>query len=666
MDTPSHDLPDLPDHPDDPRQPRRMADLFSPFQVVWLEAVCGHADFALRPHPNVQPGESGFATLIGEGAEPVIYYHPTTVHTMERIRVWALMVHELGHHNKRVVAFQNSCNRFTQSCINALPPVLARRRKIVHTCMNILADILLEDCCSRHVPTDDTYRTALRHNRAVMMLEDAPRAEERLAAYEASGRKTFPWDQEELGKTPPYAQLMNLSLIAPFYDLPPPDWVHPLVAGMYERFNRLFSELRADDGFAAKGHLLLEYVQKMLLPLIRLAMQEISDGDGDAQSLLDQYGELSDKIDKESDEADRKTAPGREPQQSDKKQDERPDADEGEPRDARAEEIRERIARERRSLEELLAREEELRRLEIEQGAGRLGIKKQTYVRFQRTCEDYAEQRRLLTETLSYFVLRDLERKTEFHRRGGFMVVPGRELETRFRMAAGDLNPDTTINERDTRWPRRAQLASLVDVSGSMIAHLDGTLGYYTVLSSAAMHVQNELQMNAHKYDIPPGWPPPLSAEVIVFDDLPEVVLPLTEDITEQALARGYEHILERTLRGGGTNDSQALRFMHGRLQQGDPYTIKILSMLTDGQGNSDRLAPVLDQIQDDPSIFLIVTAVGPEGEAIVRSYVNRFRPASAFRVHASAHPDVPSALANTTNLIRGWVADHFESEPIN
>ncbi len=639
--------------PERPRNPTRLPEILSDLHIELLRPICEGVDSAeLRPSdPNTE--SSGYATIISQPDKDapqrlVIYYHPVTVHTIGEARVFAIMLHELGHHHPEVERFQHSCLRFAKAAEGEqfLPPNLADKAKLVHTCFNILADVLLETICCRNLPAEKMMRSALSYNRAHLFFEHMDPDGTRLQAYEESDRQLFPWSEEEFRKMEAWSQLMQASLVAPFFQWPDEAWMAPSLAKRMPEVRQLFSELRSPATRGEmKGHLFLKYVG-IVGDLIREEMHKLSAAGGDTTQ---KSGELSDRVGDTCDRADRITKPGEAEGQPSTEQKEPP------PRD-----LTEDIGAQRKRMDDLMqsqnAEEEEY----IKQKAAELGVNVKTYRLYLDICKEWEDVIKEFTRALSQFVLRDfqVEPRTGFSE--GYMITPGREFETYMRIRMGEEDPDTMEGYQTFRNPRVLQLYPCIDTSGSMKHRIEETLAYYTVIAKSCFNIQQELKHNASNYNIPFSWPPPLSLEVVTFSDTPEVVVPFQETMDEKTLLKGFESIIHETSVGQGTNDSGALKFVYKEMEKNDVNALKILMMLTDGVGNHDLLEPIIRQIEEDPGIYFLVSGVGYGSGAVQKAYQDRFRPTQDFHVFAMEHETVKEALLETLGLIKQWTAEFY------
>ncbi len=613
--------------------PRDLTDLFGPVELQLLNQIADTVGFRIEPDPKAGPDDVGYKTdLISR----TIYFNPHTVWKLPAFRRLAFFLHELGHHWPPVTAFQDACVRLMPIAEQLLPADMAHKRKFLHSIENTLADLLLESAIPQgtQVVTQQLFSSCFTQNRGITFLEgkNVPNSQERLQQFEKDDRKIFPWDREEF-QVPAYAQFSNLPLVAPFFSngLPPPDFVAPSVASRYPMLTHLFAQMMnptiAGD---QKAPLFIDFV-KELAPLIEERLEQIRNTEG---SIADAFGEFEDEVGDLIVALDRVSAPGQ--------------TVAGSGENARIITSGSLSAEQRKALQVLMGRTAGIQDSELQREADRMGMTLDLYKRFLQTCEQYDGYIRSLTETLTKFVLREYRKDFIRHQPTGFMVTPGREVETYRRLRAGETRPRTMIDRRHVLNPKSLQLWQLVDTSSSMWGDIEGTLGYYTIVTRAAFNIHEELHKNPAKYDLRRVQSAPLEFGATGFDSYPYPLIPLTPAVSLRALGQAYSHIYERTQIGGSTSDERALRYQHERMRVGSPQTLKILSMLTDGAGQGDQLEPILRQIEEDKSIHFLVNGVGDQGSSVEQFYLKKFRPAHFYHVFAASSRTVEQAIPKT------------------
>ena len=652
--------------------PRSLDEILSPLHVALLNQISEVIQFRIEPNFDMKPGDTGFAT---DMRRKIIYYNPHTINDLPDYRRFACFAHELGHHFPSVVDLQDTCEKLSRICINHyLKKILPNERickKIVDSGINILADVLLEDSVPKdsEVITKDLFKQAFRQNRGVLFLEypemeiddDEEIDEEELEKmqetkelydkllqeFEDSGRKVFPWNKELLQSASPISQFTQLCLVAPFFGLPPEDYVSPAVANLYPKLQLIFSALRnSSTSGSEKSIQLISYVE-CIAELLENEMENIEDAD-DINATI---ASIIAAIDGDLETAERVAAPLY------------IIVDEGEGDvningeggdSATAIAIRGQIEK---GLNAANAADDAL----INQEASLLGVTPEILREYNATCSTYKSEIDELTKVLTEFVLQQFDVILCGGQRGGLMTEFGREGEAYMRALAGEESPPTDLNTVLARSPKTLQLYNLIDTSGSMSWDLGGTLGFFTIFSQAVLNIHEELKKRAGQYDLSLVSGAPLQVEMTGFDSSPKLIFPLTEDVTKKKLVQGYRTIKERTIRGGGTNDERALKFEYNRMKIKDPTCIKVLSMLTDGGGQGDGIEPILRQIEEDPSIYFMVNGIGEHGDLVRQYYQNKFRPTYYYHVSAHASATVQEAIQKNMRFLINCVRENFK-----
>ncbi len=650
---------DLADTKSDIQDVSSLSDLFSPLELGILDQIGNTGGFRLQARPKGST-DAGFATDL---QTRTIYFDPKEYKRLAPFRRLAVFAHELGHHTPDVMEFQDACTRLYAAGDTLLPQEITpkRRQKMLHMVENVLGDILLESTTafSHTVQTGELLGNMWKQNRGLMMIEEPENLEEqledpakatamwerereRMESFEQSNRRTFPWDAGSFEGIPAYNQHLNVSLVAPFFDLPDPQLVAPDVATLYPNMQRTFDILtdpRIRGG--EKSPAFIQFVSDFGL-LLQREIDRIRDEEGDPAQAFREFGEELDRV---VIRINGIAGSGRIINVADGKEG-------GEP-----------IAVVQGQMgAKIFGRQGLLNEVAVDEIARELDVPPEVYRKFLETCAKYDAQIQRMTEVMTRFVLRDYMPVVRGGQRQGFMIEPGREVETFQRMISGEIETPTWSNNPRQRSPRSLQLYKLIDTSSSMIGDIDGTLGYYTVFAKSSFNIQEELRTNAAKYQTKPGNPSPLELEVTCFDNVPHAPMPtLTPAMTLKSLVQGFHSIMTYTKKGGGTNDAAALQFEYGRVRAGDYRSLKVLSMITDGFGQQKALDPILEQIKGDPDIYFLVHGIGEGGGGVKQTYEHKFLPRSTYRrLYADESATTEQAIEKTIIVIEEIIQDFF------
>lgn len=627
-------------------KPKELSEIFSGVEAEILQQISATIGFRIAPDPKAGPNDVGYSTDL---QRKIIYYNPHTIDALAPFRKFAFFAHEFGHHFPDVVAFQDACRRLMPVAEQLLPEEIGKKREILHNIENVLADLLLESAMPENasVVTQELFTACFRQNRGITFLELTNESGDttRLDDFTNSDRTTFPWKQSELEDMPAYAQFLHFHLVAPFFKngLPPIEMVAPSIAELYPTMKMTFQEMmNVHTPGDRKSSIFIDTV-RTFSALLQERLEQIRNSSG---SLSDALGEFEKEMGKLTVLIEGLTAPGK-------------DANAGSPgiiisADSLTEE-------QRQQLRDLLGNQSSIDKQFLEKEAAALGMTPDMYKMFLDTCERYKPQINSLTKTLTDFVLREYKKTTARNQPNGYMVTPGREVETFHRLRSGETRPSTMIGRKYVLHPKTLQLYKLLDTSSSMDEDLEGTLGFYTVVTKAAFNIQEELRTNAAQYDLKRLVNAPVELEITGFAGNPFLIIPLTPNLNIKDLARGFVHIVETTRRGGWTDDARALEFEYHRMRTKDPRTLKILSMITDGEGRGSGVEPILRQIEEDKSIHFMVNGIGKNGDAIVEYYLQKFRPAYFYHVFAAASQTVEEAVPKNIAFIENSIKHFFQ-----
>jgi uncharacterized protein with von Willebrand factor type A (vWA) domain len=167
----------------------------------------------------------------------------------------------------------------------------------------------------------------------------------------------------------------------------------------------------------------------------------------------------------------------------------------------------------------------------------------------------------------------------------------------------------------------------IVDTSGSMSgAKIERSVELLVIVSEAFKRVRETLDAEnlvSEKED-------PFRVGVTKFSSSPERVTKLTEPINDRKEVIIIDKVSEV---GGGTEETGAISEVYRELRLGKKNVIKIICVLTDGEGNKDGVAPIIQQVENDKEVIFLAVGLGDskeDAQAIVDTYVSPLKNAES------------------------------------
>ena len=248
-----------------------------------------------------------------------------------------------------------------------------------------------------------------------------------------------------------------------------------------------------------------------------------------------------------------------------------------------------------------------------------LGVSPEVVKKWEGIKERYKNEISSLATSLAEVFLDDRRKKMEYLRREGY-TVPGLEYEEISAQISGETDPQTRMTV--TRNPEflETELEFIMDTSGSMSGNkIEKSVDLLVVVTEALKKVRELL---CAENLLNPEEEQPLKLGVTKFSDHPERVTKLAEPIGDKKEVQIIDKVLQI---GGGTEETGAITQVYEELRLGKKNVIKIIVMLTDGQGNQAGVAPIIQQIEKDKEVVFLVVGSGDgkdDASAIVQTYV--------------------------------------------
>ncbi len=220
-----------------------------------------------------------------------------------------------------------------------------------------------------------------------------------------------------------------------------------------------------------------------------------------------------------------------------------------------------------------------------------------------------------LAGTLAEIFLEDRRKRIEFLKREG-EIVPGLETETIVAILSGDLDPDTKMREIQNPKFLETEIEFIVDTSGSMGgAPIEESVALEVIVTEAFKRIQETLD----------------DEQLLVEEELPFRIGLTKFSVGAERVAKLEEPLndhkelvmIERSAEiGGGTDETQAVETVYQEMKLGTPNVIKMIILLTDGYGNQQAVAPIMQQIEADDEVIFLAVGLGNNSANVIKSYV--------------------------------------------
>lgn len=297
----------------------------------------------------------------------------------------------------------------------------------------------------------------------------------------------------------------------------------------------------------------------------------------------------------------------------------------GEPQGPRGEEMIRKIARE-------LERQERERR-----GRGlaeSLGVTEQSVRRWEEIKDRYRTEIESLAGSLIEVFTEDRRMRLEYLRRQG-EIVPGLEYETIAALVSGDLDPETKLEMVRNPEFLETEIEFVVDISGSMDGEkIERSIELMVIVVEAFRRMHEDLEAE----NLVMENEEPFRVGVTSFATTPERVSKLDEPLTE---AKELKIIDSVSATGSGTEETGAISAVWRDMKLGKRNVIKIMAILTDGEGNRGALGPLLQQIEDDREVLLLAVGLGSGASGVISSYVEPLRGAENVHGVPAENPNI-------------------------
>ena len=248
--------------------------------------------------------------------------------------------------------------------------------------------------------------------------------------------------------------------------------------------------------------------------------------------------------------------------------------------------------------------------------ADSMGVRQESVQTWEATKQKYKMEIESAAAAKSEIFLEDRRARMEYLKREG-EVVPGLEYETVSAYYSGDLDPDTKM--RSVRNPEFIELEEefIVDTSGSMSGTpLERTIETIIVDVESSKRTKELLE----EENLVADGEDPLRIGVTKYSTTPRRVTPLDEPLSDK---KELEIVDKLSMVGGGTDEAESVKQVYEGLRLRQPNVVKIITLITDGYGNAEAVAPMLKQIEEDKEVLFFMAIVGNgQADYIVNEYL--------------------------------------------
>lgn len=273
-----------------------------------------------------------------------------------------------------------------------------------------------------------------------------------------------------------------------------------------------------------------------------------------------------------------------------------------------------------------------------------VGVRQESVQTWERIKETHRREINSLAANLAEVFLDDRRKRLEYLRREG-EIVPGLEYETISALLSGELDPDTKMRLIQNPEFLETEIEFIVDTSGSMGGDKIGkSVEMLVIVTEALRQVRETLEAESLVGD----EEHPFRIGVTKFSTVPERVSKLDDPIDNRKELKIIDAVSQV---GGGTDESDALTEVYKELTLGKRNVIKIMIVLTDGQGNREAVVPIMEQIERDQEVIFMAIGLGgskEESDAILQTYLD---PLKARESNVFGH-----AVENTDEIIPAFV----------
>ncbi|MDO8618644.1 MAG: vWA domain-containing protein [Candidatus Daviesbacteria bacterium] len=249
-------------------------------------------------------------------------------------------------------------------------------------------------------------------------------------------------------------------------------------------------------------------------------------------------------------------------------------------------------------------------------------VRQESVQSWNRIREKYRPEINSTAAYLAEVFLDDRRKRLELLKRDG-EIIPGLEYETISALISGELDPETKmITVRNPEF-LETEIEFIQDRSGSMGGdRLEKSIDMTVIITEAFKKVKEDLEGE----DLLVLGEEPFRIGETGFSVNPERIVKLEDPLNDE---KELTIIDKASQVGGGTDETGAIAEVYQGLTLGKKNVIKMIIVLSDGEGNRAGLVPIIRQVEEDDEVIFLAVAMGKskeEGDDVVESYLAPLR----------------------------------------
>lgn len=292
----------------------------------------------------------------------------------------------------------------------------------------------------------------------------------------------------------------------------------------------------------------------------------------------------------------------------------------------------------------------------IEDLAGRFGVSEEALRKQQEIEAKYEGDIQRLADHIAESFLTQRRAKIEHNRLEGF-IEPGMEGIDFAEVSAGNMDARTRFISTVAPEFLQTEMEFLFDTSGSMQnERLEFSRIACIIISRAFERVKKALQDEGL---LNPDEEDPLRTGIVVFTTHTLRVKKLDEPTKDNTLAQ----MIEQTGRvSGGTDDAAAIEALTTEFKMRDDRVLKFLTIFSDGEGNQDGVQHIMHLIEKDPSIVVLVVAMGANQDAVAATYGSAAREQGKTNVFVVQGDNISENVEKVAKFLKRTIREKAES----
>jgi len=246
--------------------------------------------------------------------------------------------------------------------------------------------------------------------------------------------------------------------------------------------------------------------------------------------------------------------------------------------------------------------------------------------------------------------LEDRKKKMIYGMREG-EITPGLEVEYVSAVFSGDVSPKTHMKQKQHPDFLETEIEFIQDGSGSMSGEpIRKCVELQIILAEAFKKVRETL---AAEQLLDPEEEQPLRIGSTKFETHAERIKKLEEPMNDEMEMKLVD---ELTKGGGGTDEEEALETVYGELTLHQKNILKIMVILTDGEGNKEAVQRIMQQIEDDKEVVVAVVGLGSGAKSVISAYTAGLREGDESNIHAFEEEDPADMLPDLLEFLKQQV----------